>query len=77
MEIKVQVLEVLWTDGSGPGHHEVRIVRWNNGPAILEKRQFFMDRESGGVKPGKSKGLNLQDVERICENRERVCRLLQ
>lgn len=76
-EIKYEVIKTLWADRQGPGHHEIRIVRWNDGAPVLEKRQYFTDKATGEVRPGKAKGFTLQDFGFVVEHKDEIKKLME
>lgn len=63
--IKEDVWAVLRTDGEHASHTELRIVCWNDGSPVFEKRQFFKDKETGKLTAGKCRGLNPDEVRFI------------
>ena len=74
-EITVDVLKVLSEKNTSRGTTRLRIVKYNNGSPQLEKREFWMDDEDQ-EKPGKAKGLTLEDFELLLESSEEIQRLL-
>jgi len=71
-----RVLGILRTTGSGVGRVELRIVAWNERLTVLENRQWVLDRENGGERPGKNRGLMLSDLEFILANFDKVKALM-
>jgi hypothetical protein len=74
-EITVTVLKVLSEKTTSRGTNRVRIVQYNNGAPQLEKREFWVD-DSDEEKPGKAKGLTLDDFEILMENADEIKKLL-
>lgn len=79
-EVKETTLLVLdeneRTNRSGKKEKTVlRVVQWNNGRPMLEKRDMWRDGRQW--KAGKAKGLNIDDFHLIAENWEDVISLLE
>lgn len=74
--IKQDVLCVINTTVKKNGDKEVlRVVKWQRGSPMLEKRTFWDD--NGEHKLGKAGGLTLSDLEMIEENWDDVCLALK
>lgn len=73
-EVTCQTLKILSED-TGRYPWELRIVRWNNGSPMLEKRSFFQNKEDQR-RSGKNLGLRAEDMKVILDNLEEVQQLL-
>lgn len=65
--IKETVFAVLQKDGEGPGRTEIRLVSWNDRPAVLEKRQFILDRATNKERTGRAKGFLWCEMKMLVE----------
>ena len=55
----------------------LQIVKWTKRPATIEKRKFWYDEDDGNKeKPGKSKGLNLEDFHTLIANAQEIEKLM-
>lgn len=55
-----------------PGQTQLRVVSWNGQEAVLEKRQFFRDGKTGEQRPGRCKGLTMEDFEFVLTNVNKI-----
>ena len=49
----------------------VQIVRWNNRPQVLEKREYYINKEGEEI-TGKIRGFNSDDTSVIWDNDEKI-----
>lgn len=81
-DIKEKVLWVIESRKSekSSGGTDLRIVQWiiDGKPqkAMLEKRDWYLDADSGDRKIGKAKGMNAFDLAKILVNVKRIARLV-
>ena len=78
--IKEHVYKVLQEIDGRQCVIRIRIVSWNDGPPLLEKRRFVYRYNEGGVKelvPGKLMGLRAEDFESISCRYDEIVNLLK
>ena len=80
-KIELNVLKTFDEAITRRGKTRIQVVRWGNYSPVLEKRDFWVDEKDeenpGREKPGKLKGLNIDDVELIEQNLEEIKSLLE
>jgi hypothetical protein len=80
-KIDLKVLK-MYHEGQSRGNKvRLQVVSWNNRTPVLEKREFWVDATDTGPnpveKPGKMKGLNIDDLEVIEQNIEEIKKFLE
>ena len=69
--IKEHVVRVVYeTADTNTTKTQLRVVSWNNGPFVLEKRTFY--KKSDVWRMGKKRGLNRNDLDLIMERYEEL-----
>jgi hypothetical protein len=74
-EIVVNVLKQFSEKKTSRGINRIRVVQYNAAAPQLEKREFWTD-ENDEEKPGKAKGILLEDFEMLMQNAEEIKGLL-
>jgi hypothetical protein len=74
-DIVVNVLKVFSEKKTSRGTNRIRVVQYNVAAPQLEKREFWTD-DADEEKPGKAKGINLEDFELLMQNAEEIKGLL-
>ena len=79
-EIKEHVYKVLQEIEGLQCVIRIRVVSWNDGPPLLEKRRFIYRYNEEGVKelvPGKLMGLRVEDLKYILHCYDEIVDLLE
>ena len=50
----------------------IRVVKWNDGPAKIEKRRFYKDKTSGEDRMGKCLGFTAEDFGLIMSKKDEI-----
>lgn len=74
-KITCDVIKIFDEKETHRGKTRIQIVSWNNYSPVLEKRDFWEDKE-GNEKMGKAKGFNIEDFSVISENMDEIEKLL-
>lgn len=76
-EIKCEELaEIKSFDTGRPNFQVLRVVRWNDGDPVIEKRWFFR-LSNGQLKVGRSVGLNMDDLVLVMSKFDKIKDLVQ
>ena len=76
MAIKCDVVKMLKeVEISDDYKWQIRIVRWNDGDPMLEKRQF--QRHEDDWRTMKAKGFNIEDVQFLQEHVDEILDLME
>ena len=57
--------------------YRIRIVQWAKYQAVLEKRLFVFSEQLMDYIPGRTMGLNLNDMQAVFQNREKIMKILE
>lgn len=74
-DIKCEILTVLNEAETRRGITRLQIVSWNDRSPMLEKREYWTDKE-GNEKAGKAKGLNLDDLDMIVDQFDAIEKMM-
>ena len=57
--------------------YRIRIVQWGKYQAVLQKRLFVFSKQLMDYIPGRLMGFNLDDMQAVFEQREKINKILQ
>ena len=57
--------------------YKIRVARWGKFQAVLEKRLFRYNKQLMDYIPGRSMGFNLQDMQIILQNKDKILEILK
>jgi len=70
-KITCDVIKVFNETDTGKVKTRLQIVRWNNRPQVLEKREYYINKD-GEETTGKIRGLNSDDMSVIWDNDDAI-----
>lgn len=74
-DVKCDVVKILKESDIRGDKVRLQLVSWNGRTPTLEKRAFWTN-EDGEEKPGKSKGLNSDDVQMIIDQGDEILKIM-
>lgn len=57
--------------------YKLRVAKWGNYQAVIEKRLYCFSQAIMDYKPGRLMGLNLEDMQIIFENKDKILQIMQ
>lgn len=76
-EITSTILKLIDEKTTRRGATRIQVVKWGTYPPSLEKREFWVDENDGDKeKPGKAKGFNAEDFQKLLQNKDEIQQLL-